>query len=35
MSTCLINLSIFLERDIQPKYIDFLLKENTTTAQRN
>ena len=33
--TCLINLSIFLERDIQPKYIDFLLKGNTTTAQQN
>ena len=35
LPTCLINLSIFLERDIQPKYIDFLLKGNTTTAQQN
>lgn len=30
---CLINLSIFLE-DIRPKYIDFLLKGNTTTTQQ-
>ena len=33
--TCLINLSIFLERDIQQKYIDFLLKGNTPTLRVN
>ena len=32
---CLIILSIFLVRDIHPKYIDFLLKGNITTAQQH